>query len=159
MAYLQGTPDREGCFLCEAGAEATDDANVVWRGTHVYALLNAYPYVNGHVMVAPYAHVGDLVALEIDAALELMSATRTLLRALRAAYRPDGFNVGANLGSAAGAGFGDHLHWHIVPRWAGDTNFMTVVGQTRVVPEALGETARRLRESLAALDEPLEEPE
>lgn len=160
MAYLQA--DRSSgpprCFLCEVGALAQGDPAdpaapagahgaelVVWRGERVYALLNLFPYASGHVMVAPYAHEGELDRLDEAASLELMRGTRLAIRALRAVYRPQGFNVGANLGAAAGAGFGDHIHMHVVPRWQRDTNFMTTTGRTRVLPEDLAETAERLR--------------
>jgi len=175
MAYLEsGATAAGGCFLCALGrggidappaaagdrsaghpphAAAPDDALdiVIWRGVRVYALLNAYPYANGHVMVAPYAHEGALDALDDPTAAELMAATRLIIRALRQAYQPQGFNVGANLGVAAGAGFGDHVHLHIVPRWGGDTNFMTTTGQARVIPEALADTAERLRAAVAVI--------
>ena len=152
MAYLEGGENREGCFLCDYGSGTGGEDVVVWRGQYVYALLNAYPYANGHVMVAPYAHEGDLTTLDTPVSAELMAAVRLSIRALRLAYDPEGFNVGANLGVAAGAGYADHLHLHVVPRWRGDTNFMSATGETRVIPEALGETARRLRTALAAID-------
>lgn len=156
MAYLENTDADEGCFLCQHGQSADDSGIVVWRGNGVYALLNAYPYANGHVMVAPYVHEGRLDALDDRTATELMSAMRRMVRALRAAYDPDGFNVGANLGGAAGAGHGDHLHIHVVPRWHRDTNFMTSTAGTRVIPELLEDTARRVRQAIAALDSPLD---
>jgi ATP adenylyltransferase len=149
LPYLEGATAEAGCFLCAAGREGGAAELVVWRGEQVYALLNAYPYANGHVMVAPYAHEGDLLALDEPTARELMAGVRRMLAGLRRAYGPAGFNVGANLGRAAGAGFGDHLHLHIVPRWSGDTNFMTTTAATRVIPEALEVTAQRLRAALA----------
>jgi ATP adenylyltransferase len=172
MAYLKrrGMPD-PGCFLCAfgqriaavgtgenevdqvspdvSGSDATD--LVVWRGRHVYALLNAFPYASGHVLVTPYVHEGMLDRLDTATAAELMEGTRLLIRALRLVYQPEGFNVGANLGTAAGAGFGDHLHMHIVPRWGGDTNFMTTTGDARVLPEALEDSARRIQAALATV--------
>ena len=153
MTYLQGGDRADGCFLCAYGAGDPPDAPdvVVWRGEHVYALLNAYPYTNGHVMVAPCVHGGDLVALNEATAAELMVGVRLVLTALKAVYQPQGFNVGANLGSAAGAGYGEHVHMHVVPRWSGDTNFMTATAGTRVIPESLEDTARRLRAALAEL--------
>ena len=152
MAYLTGDEAASpGCFLCTLGTPPPAAAPdlVVWRGERVYALLNAYPYANGHVMVAPYAHEGDLLALDEATAQALMGGVRRVLAALRQAYNPPGFNVGANLGQVAGAGFGDHLHIHIVPRWGGDTNFMTTTAATRVIPEALADTAARLRSILS----------
>lgn len=172
MAYLKrsGKPD-PGCFLCtfgqgiaepEPGGSQAEPAHpedgehpatdlVVWRGHRVYALLNAFPYASGHVMVAPYVHEGALDQLDPATAAELMDGARLMIRALRLAYQPQGFNVGANLGTAAGAGFGDHLHLHVVPRWGGDTNFMTTIGDARVLPEALEASARQLRAALATM--------
>ena len=131
-------------------AESKDDeANlVIFRGTHCYALLNAYPYNGGHVMVVPYRQVPDWDGLEEHALLELLTLTRRVQAALRLVMRPDGFNVGANLGKVAGAGIVEHLHLHIVPRWNGDTNFMPVIAGTNVVPEALRETAAKLRAAM-----------
>jgi len=152
MAYLSGGERADGCFLCALGAGGAPggpDDLVVWRGERVFALLNAYPYANGHLMVAPIAHEGELDRLERRTAAELIAAVQRMVRTLRRTYGPEGFNVGANLGAAAGAGFGDHLHLHVVPRWRGDTNFMTTTAGTRVIPEALGDTARRLREAIA----------
>jgi ATP adenylyltransferase len=150
--YLEAAEHPAGCFFCEIGAGRAgpeDEEIVVWRGQHVYALLNAFPYANGHVMVAPYGHEDALDGIDTATATELMAGVRRMVAALRQTYRPDGFNVGANLGAAAGAGYGDHLHVHVVPRWSGDTSFMTTTGTTRVIPEELGETARRLRATLA----------
>lgn len=159
MPYLEDDGPAEGCFLCDVGTAAParrsvvasdrDGPLVLWLGHDVYALLNAYPYANGHVMVAPYAHVADLDDLAADAAAETMRTVRLVVRALRRTYAPQGFNVGANLGSAAGAGQADHLHFHVVPRWSGDTNFMTTAGDTRVLPETLEDTARRVRAAIA----------
>jgi ATP adenylyltransferase len=154
MPYLQGGARPEGCFFCTLGAgkgEPESLAQVVWRGESVYALLNRYPYSNGHTMVVPYIHEGRLEELESEVSRELMSGVRRTIRALALVYSPEGFNVGLNLGSAAGAGFGDHLHFHVVPRWSGDTNFMSTTGGTRVVPESLDETARRLSEAFMSL--------
>lgn len=154
MPYLEGGPPGEGCFFCAIG-RGDDDPEaldlVVWRGKRVYALLNRYPYANGHVMVAPYRHEGALDRLRPETAQELMAGLSLIIRALRRTYDPQGFNVGLNLGSAAGAGFGDHLHFHVVPRWTGDTSFMAVTGGTRVIPEALDVTAERIRAAVAAL--------
>jgi ATP adenylyltransferase len=112
-------------------------------------MLNAFPYNNGHVMVAPYEHVGSLEALEAGTSSELIALAQLSQRALGAAYRPDGYNLGLNQGEVAGAGFEGHVHMHVVPRWAGDTNFMPVIGDTRVLPETLGDTLRSLREAFA----------
>jgi ATP adenylyltransferase len=124
---------------------ADDEAFVVHRGARCAALLNAYPYTNGHLLVLPLRAVSELDELDDEETLELWSVVRDAVAALREAYRCDGVNVGMNLGRAAGAGVPDHLHVHVLPRWAGDTNFMTAVAETRVLPESLGETWKKLR--------------
>ncbi|MGD9891592.1 MAG: HIT domain-containing protein [Dehalococcoidia bacterium] len=134
-----------GCFLCEKPREDADHRNlIVFRGERVYAVLNLFPYNTGHVLVAPYAHEHDLAALDPATAAELMRVTQTVVGALREEYRPDAFNVGMNLGRPAGAGVPDHLHMHIVPRWTGDTNFMPVLAETKVLPESLDQTYARV---------------
>jgi ATP adenylyltransferase len=132
------------CIFCDASAGRTVDL-VVLRGRLSYVILNLYPYNNGHLMVVPNRHLAALEALTPDEQAELMQFTRLSEMALNEAYRPQGINVGINLGKAAGAGIENHLHVHLVPRWSGDTNFMTAVGQTRVLPEDLASTAARLR--------------
>jgi ATP adenylyltransferase len=148
MEYIEsakgGEPD--ACFLCEKLASGDDEASLILaRGDRAFVILNAFPYNPGHLMVAPDRHVGDLESLEP----EEMAATSTLLQrsigALRRAMSPDGFNVGMNLGRVAGAGVPGHVHWHVVPRWNGDTNYMAVVGETRVLPESLARTYAKLR--------------
>ena len=139
------------CFFCEKLGAGEDEANhVLWRGERVFVLLNIYPYTNGHLLIAPKRHVGELEDLTDEEMLELMQATRKAVRLLRAAFRPDGFNIGVNLGKIAGAGVPGHFHIHVVPRWAGDTNFMPVLGDVRVISEALDTTYRKLKEALAA---------
>lgn len=137
--------------LFAAIAQSTDDEGnyVICRGRHCYALLNTYPYNGGHVMVVPYAQVPDWEGLDDATLLELLTLTRRIQAAIRRVMRPDGFNVGVNLGKIAGAGIVEHLHLHIVPRWIGDTNFMPVIAGTSVLPEALRDTAAKLREALA----------
>jgi ATP adenylyltransferase len=148
MAYIKG-PHDEGCVLCQLPAEQDDEKNLVLlRGERCYVLLNLYPYNNGHVMVAPYAHVADLGELEPATASELMALTQRCIRALRRAYTPQAFNIGMNLGRVAGAGIADHLHMHIVPRWQGDMNFMPLIGGTKMIPEALDDTYAQVREAL-----------
>lgn len=132
------------CIFCDASADRPIDL-VVLRGRGAYVILNLYPYNNGHLMVVPNRHLSTLAALTSDEQSELMQLTRLAEMALNEAYGPQGINVGINLGKAAGAGIENHLHIHLVPRWSGDTNFMTAVGQTRVLPEDLGATAARLR--------------
>ena len=114
-------------------------------------MLNAFPYTSGHVMVAPYEHTADLAELDEPTSLELMRLTQDSVRAIRTAYGPEGFNVGVNLGTVAGSGVADHVHVHVVPRWEGDTNFMSVIGEVRVLPESLDDTQRNLKEAFASL--------
>jgi ATP adenylyltransferase len=159
LAYVTGTSDESaGCIFCnvsssdEPGDPGRDELVLV-RGRDVYVILNLYPYNNGHLMVVPRRHVASLAALTPDELNELMAFTRDSEIALNDAYRPQGINVGINLGRPAGAGIADHVHIHLVPRWTGDTNFMSVVGNTRVLPEDIAQTAARLRpifERLAA---------
>jgi ATP adenylyltransferase len=132
------------CIFCDASAGRDIDL-VVLRGRDAYVILNLYPYNNGHLMVVPNRHLAALEALTLDEQRELMQLARLSEMALNEAYRPQGINVGINLGKAAGAGIENHLHIHLVPRWSGDTNFMTAVGQTRVLPEDLAATTARLR--------------
>jgi len=155
MAYIDagkhktkraGAPGGDGCIFCDLPAAGDDQANLILgRGELVFALLNRFPYNPGHLMVAPYRHVGDYAELTADELTELMALTQTGVRALRAASEPHGFNLGMNLGTVAGAGIADHAHMHLIPRWGGDTNFMPIVGQTRVLPELLAETWTKLR--------------
>jgi len=149
--YVSTADSTPGCFLCEKPREDADERNlIVLRGERVYALLNLFPYNSGHVLIAPYVHTGDLLALDEQTSADLMTLTRTLLAALRDEYHPDGFNTGMNLGRAAGAGVPDHLHMHVVPRWSGDTNFMPVLAETKILPETLEQTYARLTRALGA---------
>ena len=134
------------CVFC-AASQSSDDARtfVVYRGIQNFVILNRYPYCSGHVMVVPYQHVATLEDLSDDALVELIRLGRDCEKHLRTAYKPDGLNFGINLGKSAGAGIAGHLHLHVLPRWTGDTNFMTVVGETRVVPESLEITFEKLR--------------
>ncbi len=148
---LSPKPPRSDASLFTQIAQSNDDvANlVIARERACYALLNRYPYNGGHVMVVPYKQVSDLAALGDDELTELMQLTRRCVDALTSLMKPDGFNIGMNVGRAAGAGIEEHLHMHIVPRWNGDTNFMPVLADTKVLPEALADTAARLRTALA----------
>lgn len=149
MAYVRTAADRDGCPFCtipERGPEHDADTLVVARGEQVYAVLNLHPYNPGHLMVVPYRHVADLEDLTDDEARELTSMTQRALRVVRRVSRPHAFNVGLNLGSAAGGSLADHLHQHVVPRWGGDANFVTVVGGAKVLPQLLGETRDLLAE-------------
>ena len=124
-----------------------DETYIVWRGDLTFAILNRYPYISGHVLVMPYREVGDLEDLTPDEHAELWAAVTDCVRAIKAAYRPHGLNIGMNLGAAAGAGIPSHLHVHVMPRWDADSNFMTSVAETRVLPEALPDTWRKLRDA------------
>jgi len=153
LDYIIGPKDKATCVFCQAAGRQRDgapsgsevDPLVVFTGTLAYAILNLYPYNNGHLMVVPYRHESSLAALTRDEMAEVGLLVQRSETVLREAYRLDGINVGVNLGAPAGAGIEEHVHVHLVPRWNGDTNFMTVVGQTRVLPENLLDTAARMR--------------
>lgn len=154
MAFVSGeagSSGDSGCIFCDHLAQGDDEgAGILWRGLHTFVLLNAFPYNTGHLMVAPLRHRGDLEDLSPDERAELMEATARSVGIIRAAMKAEGFNVGANLGSAAGAGVPGHVHVHVVPRWGGDTNFMPVVGDTKVLPEMLAQTYAKLRPAFDA---------
>jgi ATP adenylyltransferase len=135
------------CIFCDALARG-DEPLVAWVGRRAFVILNKFPYNNGHLMVVPKRHVDRLARLDRDELLEIMELSQAAEQALARIYSPHGFNLGINLGRSAGAGIADHLHVHIVPRWDGDTSFMTVFGETRVLPEELPVTAARVREAL-----------
>lgn len=149
--YITNAEKTSGCIFCEA-VKAGDDEKVriVFRGQHCYLILNTYPYTSGHVMVVPYAHVDELQKLSADAAQEMMALSQRTEGVLRALYRPDGVNLGMNIGKAAGAGVAGHIHMHILPRWVADANFVSVVGETRILPEELGVTWKRMKEGFNA---------
>ena len=143
---------QEGCFLCEAVQSDQDRANLVLlRGRLAFLVLNRYPYNNGHLMAVPYQHAAGLELLGPDELDDLMAMTTLAVRALRQAMRPEGFNIGYNIGKVAGAGLQDHVHCHIVPRWTGDTNFMPVLGQTRVLPQSLESAYDQIKLALGVL--------
>jgi ATP adenylyltransferase len=151
MAYITQEP-RPGCLFCRVIADPSDpDAElVVWRPEGAIVMLNKFPYNPGHVMVAPTAHKGDLADLDDAESASLMAALRRTIRVLREALTPEGFNVGANLGRVAGAGIPDHVHLHVVPRWNGDTNFMPVLSEVKVINEHLQQTAEKLRQAFSS---------
>ena len=140
-----GSDKAAGCIFCDAAATSNRDDLILIRGRLAFVILNLYPYNNGHLMVAPNRHFASLAGATADERAEMMRFTCDAEIALTEAYQPHGINVGINLGRPAGAGIVDHIHIHLVPRWTGDTNFMSVVGGTRVLPEDLGESAKRLR--------------
>jgi ATP adenylyltransferase len=148
LEYIKSADEASGCLFC-AAAEGGDDAErlVVHRGAHAVVLLNKFPYASGHFMVAPAWHVGDYGELTDEEVLELHRFASAGMGALAELYAPQGFNLGWNLGRIAGAGIVDHVHLHVVPRWAGDTNFMPVLADVKVLPEHLDETRRKLREA------------
>ena len=145
MEYLEGHKGEE-CVFCIAQEMPDGVENLIaHRGEHAYVILNRFPYTSGHIMVNPYKHVSTLEELDPETRAEMMELTTKCTSVLRNIYQPQGFNVGVNMGSAAGAGVPAHIHIHIVPRWAGDTNFMSTVGQTRVLPEELDVTYERIK--------------
>jgi ATP adenylyltransferase len=148
MTYLQGNgPKVDGCIFCHAAAnpEADHSTYVLHRGRLAFIILNLYPYNNGHLMVVPFVHVESIEDLPPDDLGELMALSQAALGVLRRAYHPHGFNIGINIGNAAGAGVPGHVHLHVVPRWSGDNNFMSTLANTRVIPELIDETYERLR--------------
>jgi ATP adenylyltransferase len=144
LEYIQQADAQPGCIFCQALDDPDEHALVVHRGNRAVVLLNRFPYASGHLMVAPHRHTGDLGALEADEALEIHTLGTTSLRVLRDTMNPQGFNLGWNIGRIAGAGVVDHVHLHVVPRWAGDTNFMPVLADVKVMPETLEATRARL---------------
>ena len=146
-AYVTSSRSTSGaCVLCEAPKAAEEDSLVVHTGDSAFVLMNPYPYSSGHTMVALLRHVGCLASAETGELAEMMGLASRLETIMRDLYKPDGLNLGMNLGKAAGAGVADHIHLHVVPRWSGDANFMTTIGNTRVIPEDPREACRRLRE-------------
>jgi len=151
LQYVIGPKPVEGCVFCQAESTDARDALLLFEGRTCYVVLNLYPYNNGHLMVVPYRHVASLSRLDAEELAEIGTLTQRAEIALNEAYQPQGINIGINLGRSAGAGILEHLHVHAVPRWTGDTNFMTVVGNARVLPEELGASAARLRPIFARL--------
>lgn len=147
FAYVSTAHTPQECVFCRAAQSANDEQTlIVHRGIHCFVILNAFPYTSGHVMVVPNDHVDQLQKLSPPAAQEMMALAQKLEGVLRDAYRPDGINLGMNLGKAAGAGVAGHIHMHVLPRWFADGNFMTTIGETRVLPEDLTTTYKRICE-------------
>jgi ATP adenylyltransferase len=146
MEYILASKTDEGCIFCN-GLKLEDgpDNLIVFRGQQAFVMLNRFPYTSGHLMVVPYQHQPSLECLDAASRLDIMDQAARALQVLESLYKPQGFNLGINIGSAAGAGILDHVHLHVVPRWVGDTNFMSSLSQTRVLPELLEETYRRVR--------------
>jgi ATP adenylyltransferase len=146
MNYIEGHEKEDGCVFCNAQAKADSVENLIaFRGERAYVILNRYPYTSGHLMVVPFEHKAILEDLDPQTRSEMIELTSRCMMILRNLYNPQGFNMGANIGEAAGAGVKEHVHLHIVPRWKGDTNFMSTLGDTRVLPEALEDTYHRVK--------------
>jgi ATP adenylyltransferase len=145
-AYVTGASGTKTCIFCDALSSNNDrDVWILYRGQHNFVILNAFPYTSGHVMIVPNEHVDQLQKLSSDAAHEIIELSQRMETVLREVYHPEGVNLGMNIGKAAGAGVAGHIHMHVLPRWTADSNFMTVVGETRVLPESLDITYDRLR--------------
>jgi len=148
LKYIKGDK-KEGCIFCNKARGKKDEENyILLRGKTSFVILNAFPYNNGHLMIAPYRHISSLEKLNSEEQIEIMQLTSRMIRLLKEVMQPEGFNIGVNLGKAAGAGIEGHLHFHIVPRWVGDYNFMPLLSDTKVIPEALDETYRKLKQKL-----------
>ena len=145
-AYISTANKVEGCVFCELPKKSDEEALIVHRAEHCYIILNAFPYTSGHVMIVPHAHLDRLESLPSDGAHEMIELSQKMETVLRSVYKPDGINLGMNIGAAAGAGIAGHLHMHVLPRWVADANFVSVVGETRVLPEDLKTTWKRLKE-------------
>ncbi len=144
--YIEGFDKQDGCFLCEAYKSKDDEKNLVlYRGKKCFVIMNLYPYNAGHLLVCPNEHIGDFLELDEETLFELNYLTQKMIYALKEALKPDGFNLGYNLGRVAGAGLESHIHNHVVPRWLGDTNFMTVIGEVRVISQDLKEIYHKLK--------------
>ncbi|MEA2552925.1 MAG: adenylyltransferase [Fimbriimonadaceae bacterium] len=147
LEYIEKATPQGGCIFVDLPKQENDRENLIlYRGQTAFVMLNAFPYTNGHLMVAPHRHTAELQELDDATLLGINQLLGKCVKWIREAYKPAGFNIGVNLGSAAGAGIPDHIHWHVVPRWEGDTNFMTTVGNVRVLPQSLLESYDRLKE-------------
>jgi len=148
--YVSTAGPEDACIFCVKSAAGRDEENrIVYRGERNFVILNLFPYTSGHLMVAPYEHVASIEEASEQTAIEMMLLVRQAVRHLRAVYRPRGLNLGMNIGECAGAGIAGHIHMHVVPRWPGDANFMSVVGETRVMPEDISETYSKLKAAFA----------
>ena len=150
LEYVGGTEEQEGCIFCKAAEGDDEEGLVAHRGRETFVVLNKFPYASGHLMVAPYRHVGEFAELTDEEVLEIHRGASQGIGMLGELYTPQGFNLGWNLGRIAGAGVTDHVHLHVVPRWAGDTNFMPVLADVKVLPEHLTESRRKLAENWPA---------
>ncbi|PMP59732.1 MAG: HIT family hydrolase [Sulfurihydrogenibium sp.] len=147
--YIEGLSKSEGCFLCNALKENNDEKNLIlYRGKKAFVIMNLFPYNAGHLMVCPNEHIGDFTSIDEETLCEISLLTQKMVKLLKLVLKPDGFNIGYNLGKAAGAGLESHIHNHIVPRWVGDTNFMPAIGEVRVISQDLREIYSKLKEKL-----------
>ena len=146
MKYINSEKKENGCIFCDVIERKDDSVNlIIYRGYKTFVILNRYPYTSGHLMVIPYQHSETLSNLDIETRTEMMELVNKASEVVKEVYKPEGFNIGINMGSAAGAGIADHIHIHVVPRWIGDTNFIPVVGDTRLIPEDLDVTYKRIK--------------
>jgi ATP adenylyltransferase len=152
MEYIMSEKDKERCTLCIEAAKSDGTENlVVFRGNRVFLILNRFPYTNGHVMIVPFKHCPSIEQLDSETMTEMMEMTSKSLVVLRNVYQPEGFNIGMNIGEVSGAGIVDHVHIHVVPRWGGDTNFMSILAGTRVLPETLEDTYKKVKMAWVAI--------
>ena len=159
MNYISAEPAKGGCVFCEKAAQTDDERNLVlWRGERCFALMNIFPYNNGHLMIAPYAHLATILELDAETLTEMMTLAQRCVKACQEALGAHGFNIGINQGSVAGAGIADHAHMHVVPRWNGDTNFMPVLADVKVMPDFIENTYRQIREKLLPSDQAQPQP-
>ncbi|OYT41087.1 MAG: HIT family hydrolase [Desulfurococcales archaeon ex4484_58] len=146
--YVKDSIKQKGaCILCELPKKGDEESYILYRGKHAYIVLNAYPYNTGHLMIVPYKHIGNLEELGREELVEIMDLTVKSIKVLKKSYNPDGFNIGVNIGRAAGAGIADHVHVHIVPRWVGDTSFIVIFSATKNLPQSLDETYKLLKDT------------
>jgi len=149
--YLTAAKEGSACIFCAmAAANKDEETLIVFRSEHNFVVLNRFPYTSGHLMIVPYVHTADLAGLSEPAAAEMMALTRTASRHLKTLYRPEGLNLGMNIGESAGAGIAGHIHMHLLPRWTGDANFLSTIAETRVLPEELSVTWRRVKDAFSA---------
>lgn len=150
-AYITNAEKASGCIFCDLPRSGDDEkARIIFRGRACFIILNTFPYTSGHVMIVPYSHTAELQQLPQDAAQEMMDLCQRMETVLRSVYRPDGVNLGMNIGKAAGAGVAGHIHMHVLPRWVADANFVSVIGETRILPETLETTYARLKQALSS---------
>lgn len=148
IAYIQSTDRPSGCIFCSFPSQDADENNlIIYRGKESFVILNRYPYNSGHLMIVPYRHTADYCSLSVTEVSEIHHLSSIAINVMKKTLKPEGFNLGVNLGKVAGAGVEDHVHLHVVPRWNGDTNFMPVMGDVRVIPQSLEETYRVFRDS------------